>query len=104
MKEFIFFVLLVGGKSFFEFVGDKFVIGFWLENGVLLLEFCQVFKYYGVVIVFYFMNFIFDGEVLKIILIVGQLGFGKLILGSLMLGFNVLLMGEVWFKGWDINC
>ncbi|WP_305985152.1 ABC transporter ATP-binding protein [Roseibium sp. MMSF_3544] len=102
-KELISSVPLVGGKSFLEPAGEETATGFRSENGEPLLELRQVSKHYGAVTALHPMNFTLDGEVPKIISIVGQSGSGKSTLGSLMLGFNAPSTGEVRFKGRDIN-
>lgn len=100
-KELISSVPLVGGESF---LGDS--VGAAPINrgtpGVPLLEFRGVSKSYGNVTALHPMSFALDGEVPKIISIVGQSGSGKSTMGSLMLGFNPPSTGEVLFEGKDI--
>ncbi|MGR3514459.1 MAG: ABC transporter ATP-binding protein [Paracoccaceae bacterium] len=100
-KELISSVPLVGGESF---LGDS--VGAAPANrgtpGVPLLEFRGVSKSYGSVTALQPMSFALDGEVPKIISIVGQSGSGKSTMGSLMLGFNPPSSGEVLFEGKDI--
>lgn len=100
-KELISSVPLVGGESF---LGDS--VGAAPANrgkpGVPLLEFRGVSKSYGSVTALQPMSFALDGEVPKIISIVGQSGSGKSTMGSLMLGFNPPSTGEVLFEGKDI--
>lgn len=100
-KELISSVPLVGGESFLE---DE--VGAPPINrgkpGVPLLEFDGVSKSYGAVTALQPMSFRLDGEVPKIISIVGQSGSGKSTMGSLMLGFNPPSTGKVLFEGQDI--
>ena len=49
------------------------------------------------------MSFALDGEVPKIISVVGQSGSGKSTMGGLMLGFTPPTEGRVLFRGQDIN-
>ncbi|MEL7152007.1 MAG: ABC transporter ATP-binding protein [Pseudomonadota bacterium] len=100
-RELISSVPLVGGESFLD---DE--IGAPPANrgkpGVPLLEFKGVSKTYGNVTALQPMSFKLDGEVPKIISIVGQSGSGKSTMGSLMLGFNPPSTGQVLFEGQDI--
>lgn len=100
-QELISSVPLVGGESFLD---DE--IGAPPANrgrpGVPLLEFKGVSKTYGNVTALQPMSFKLDGEVPKIISIVGQSGSGKSTMGSLMLGFNPPSTGQVLFEGQDI--
>ncbi len=100
-RELISSVPLVGGESF---LGDS--VGAPPVNrgtpGVPLLEFRNVSKTYGGITALQPMSFALDGEVPKIISIVGQSGSGKSTMGSLMLGFNPPSTGEVLFEGKDI--
>ncbi|MEM6384707.1 MAG: ABC transporter ATP-binding protein [Pseudomonadota bacterium] len=100
-KELISSVPLVGGASFLgESVGAKPVGR--SASGVPLLEFRGVSKTYGTVTALHPMSFALDGEVPKIISIVGQSGSGKSTMGSLMLGFNPPSTGQVVFEGKDV--
>jgi peptide/nickel transport system ATP-binding protein len=101
-KELISSVPLVGGESFIE-PAAAVPKGFTTEDGTPLLELKNVGKKYGEVTALHPMSFKLDGEVPKIISIVGQSGSGKSTMGSLMLGFNPPSTGEVLFKGQDIN-
>ncbi|MEM9844770.1 MAG: ABC transporter ATP-binding protein [Pseudomonadota bacterium] len=100
-QELILSVPLVGGESFLD---DE--VGAPPINrgkpGVPLLEFKKVSKSYGSVTALQPMSFQLDGEVPKIISIVGQSGSGKSTMGSLMLGFNPPSTGQVLFEGQDI--
>ena len=100
-KELISSVPLVGGESF---LGDS--VGAPPVNrgqsDVPLLEMRSVSKRYGEVTALHPMSFALDGEVPKIISIVGQSGSGKSTMGSLMLGFNPPSTGQVMFEGKDI--
>ncbi|MEM8630920.1 MAG: ABC transporter ATP-binding protein [Pseudomonadota bacterium] len=100
-RELISSVPLVGGESFLD---DE--VGAPPVNrgkpGVPLLEFSGVSKTYGAVTALQPMSFRLDGEVPKIISIVGQSGSGKSTMGSLMLGFNPPSTGQVLFEGQDI--
>lgn len=100
-RELISSVPLVGGESFLD---DE--IGAPPANrgklGVPLLEFKGVSKTYGDVTALQPMSFKLDGDVPKIISIVGQSGSGKSTMGSLMLGFNPPSTGQVLFEGQDI--
>ena len=100
-KELISSVPLVGGDSFLD---DE--VGAPPANrgkpGVPLLEFRGVSKSYGPITALQPMSFRLDGEVPKIISIVGQSGSGKSTMGSLMLGFNPPSTGQVLFEGQDI--
>lgn len=97
-KELISSVPLVGGESFIE-RSPEILKG---EAGPLL-EFDNVTKRYGDVTALHPMSFSLDGEVPKIISVVGQSGSGKSTMGSLMLGFNPPSEGTVTFRGKDIN-
>jgi peptide/nickel transport system ATP-binding protein len=101
-KELISSVPLVGGESFIE-ASAAVPKGFTTEDGTPLLELKNVGKKYGEVTALHPMSFKLDGEVPKIISIVGQSGSGKSTMGSLMLGFNPPSTGQVLFKGQDIN-
>ncbi len=101
-KELISSVPLVGGESFIE-PAAAVPKGFTTEDGTPLLELKNVGKVYGDVTALHPMSFKLDGEVPKIISIVGQSGSGKSTMGSLMLGFNPPSTGQVLFKGQDIN-
>ena len=68
-----------------------------------LLEFDAVSKVYGGVTALHPMSFALDGEVPKIISIVGQSGSGKSTMGSIMLGFNPPSSGAVRFEGRDVQ-
>ena len=100
-KELISSVPLVGGESFLddEVGAPPAKRG---KPGVPLLEFRGVSKSYGSVTALQPMSFRLDGEVPKIISIVGQSGSGKSTMGSLMLGFNPPSEGQVLFEGQDI--
>ncbi|WP_425092168.1 ABC transporter ATP-binding protein [Tropicimonas sp. S265A] len=102
-RELISSVPLVGGDSFLDPAPAKPAAGFVTEDGTPLLELRNVTKQYGTVTALHPMSFTLDGEVPKIISIVGQSGSGKSTMGSLMLGFNEPTEGEVLFKGRDIN-
>ena len=97
-KELISSVPLVGGESFIEST-PEILKG---EAGPLL-EFRNVTKRYGEVAALHPLSFTLDGEVPKIISVVGQSGSGKSTMGSLMLGFNPPTEGTVTFRGRDIN-
>lgn len=97
-KELISSVPLVGGESFIERTPD-ILRG---EAGPLL-KFDNVTKRYGSVTALHPLSFSLDGEVPKIISVVGQSGSGKSTMGSLMLGFNPPTEGQVTFRGKDIN-
>lgn len=101
-RELISSAPLVGGDSFLD---DR--VGAPPINrgkpGVPLLEFRNVSKTYGNVTALQPMSFKLDGEVPKIISIVGQSGSGKSTMGSLMLGFNPPSSGQVLFEGQDIS-
>ncbi|MDJ0860592.1 MAG: ABC transporter ATP-binding protein [Dinoroseobacter sp.] len=102
-QELISSVPLVGGESFLDPAPATPAEGFKTEDGTPLLELRNVTKRYGSVTALHPMSFTLDGEVPKIISIVGQSGSGKSTMGSLMLGFNAPTEGEVLFKGRDIN-
>lgn len=97
-KQLISSVPLVGGESFIQ-RAPAVLRG---EPGPLL-EFDKVTKQYGAVTALHPMSFTLDGEVPKIISVVGQSGSGKSTMGSLMLGFNPPSSGTVTFRGRDIN-
>lgn len=97
-KQLISSVPLVGGDSFIEST-PNILKG---EAGPLL-KFDNVTKRYGAVTALHPLSFTLDGEVPKIISVVGQSGSGKSTMGSLMLGFNPPTEGQVTFKGKDIN-
>ncbi|WP_421904654.1 ABC transporter ATP-binding protein [Mameliella sp.] len=97
-KQLISSVPLVGGESFIEST-PEILRG---EAGPLL-EFDRVTKRYGAVTALHPLSFSLDGEVPKIISVVGQSGSGKSTMGSLMLGFNPPTEGTVTFRGKDIN-
>ncbi|MEO1550238.1 MAG: ABC transporter ATP-binding protein [Pseudomonadota bacterium] len=100
-RELISSVPLVGGDSF---LGDS--IGappvHRGQSAAPLLEMRGVSKRYGDVTALSPMSFALEGDVPKIISIVGQSGSGKSTLGSLMLGFNRPSTGQVMFEGKDI--
>ncbi|MEM9796125.1 MAG: ABC transporter ATP-binding protein [Pseudomonadota bacterium] len=100
-RDLISSVPLVGGESFLE---DA--VGAPPTNrgkpGVPLLEFEGVSKTYGSVTALQPLSFALDGEVPKIISIVGQSGSGKSTMGSLMLGFNRPSTGRVLYEGQDV--
>ena len=97
-RELISSVPLVGGRSFISRSKNP-PKG---EKGPLLrLE--DVSKTYGDLTALHPMSFVLDGEVPKIISVVGQSGSGKSTLGSLMLGFVEPTSGKVLFRGQDIN-
>ena len=100
-RELISSVPLVGGESFLDPSPATPATGHASEEP--LLELKGVSKVYGDVTALHPMSFTLDGEVPKIISIVGQSGSGKSTMGSLMLGFNAPTTGEVRFKGRDIN-
>lgn len=97
-KQLISSVPLVGGESFIEST-PEILRG---EPGTLL-QFDNVAKRYGAVTALHPMSFTLDGEVPKIISVVGQSGSGKSTMGSLMLGFHAPTTGSVTFRGRDIN-
>ena len=97
-KELISSVPLVGGESFIV-RSPEILKG---EPGPLL-EFDRVAKRYGDVTALHPVSFSLDGEVPKIISVVGQSGSGKSTMGSLMLGFTPPSEGTVTFRGRDIN-
>ena len=97
-RELISSVPLVGGASFIE-SAPEVLRG---EPGPLL-QFENVSKRYGAVTALHPMSFALDGEVPKIISVVGQSGSGKSTMGSLMLGFNPPSEGRVLFRDRDIN-
>ncbi|MDJ0825395.1 MAG: ABC transporter ATP-binding protein [Rhodobacter sp.] len=100
-KDLISSVPLVGGESFLDAeVGAPPVNRG--KDGVPLLEFEDVRKDYGAVTALQPMSFKLDGEVPKIISIVGQSGSGKSTMGSIMLGFNPPSTGRVLFEGQDV--
>ncbi|MEM7720897.1 MAG: ABC transporter ATP-binding protein [Pseudomonadota bacterium] len=102
-QELIHSVPLVGGDSFLDPAPAQPAQGFKTDDGTPLLELDGVSKVYGNVTALHPMSFQLDGEVPKIISIVGQSGSGKSTMGSLMLGFNEPSAGRVLFKGDDIN-
>ncbi|WP_147124663.1 ABC transporter ATP-binding protein [Shimia ponticola] len=93
-------VPLVGGDSFLDPSGKTPSNRAGAEP---LMEFRDVTKRYGQVTAVHPMSFQLDGEVPKIISIVGQSGSGKSTMGSLMLGFNPPTEGQVLFEGQDIS-
>ena len=97
-RELISSVPLVGGDSFIE-RSPEILRG---EPGPLL-QFERVTKRYGEVTALHPMSFALDGEVPKIISVVGQSGSGKSTMGGLMLGFTPPTEGRVLFRGQDIN-
>jgi ABC-type glutathione transport system ATPase component len=99
-RQLISSVPLVGGESFLDPSGAA-PKGRGTP-GVPLLEFREVSKAYGEVTALHPMSFSLDGEVPKIISIVGQSGSGKSTMGSIMLGFNPPTTGEVMFEGTDV--
>ena len=101
-KELISSVPLVGGESFLDDAVGAPPIN-RAETEEPLLEFQTVSKVYGQVTALHPMSFKLDGEVPKIISIVGQSGSGKSTMGSLMLGFNPPTTGTVLFEGRDVN-
>ncbi|MEL6533680.1 MAG: ATP-binding cassette domain-containing protein, partial [Pseudomonadota bacterium] len=102
-RELISSVPLVGGESFLDPAPASPAAGYASPDGTPLLELENVSKAYGAVTALQRMSFKLDGEVPKIISIVGQSGSGKSTMGSLMLGFNPPSTGAVRFKGRDIN-
>ncbi len=101
-KELISSVPLVGGESFLDAAPATPAKGFTTDDGTPLLELNGASKTYGAVTALHPMSFKLDGEVPKIISIVGQSGSGKSTMGSLMLGFNAPTTGKVLFKGKDV--
>lgn len=97
-RELISSLPLVGGDSFLRSTPDV-LRG---EPGPLM-QFDGVSKRYGAVTALHSMSFALDGEVPKVISVVGQSGSGKSTMGSLMLGFNSPTEGKVTFRGRDIN-
>ncbi len=101
-KQLISSVPLVGGDSFLdEGIGAPPVNR--SAGAEALLEFDAVSKTYGDVTAVHPMSFKLDGEVPKIISIVGQSGSGKSTMGGMMLGFTPPSSGRVLFEGKDIN-
>lgn len=101
-KQLISSVPLVGGDSFLdEGLGAPPVNR--STGSEPLLEFDAVTKRYGDVTAVQPMSFKLDGEVPKIISIVGQSGSGKSTMGDMMLGFTPPSGGRVMFEGKDIN-
>ncbi|MFK7792096.1 MAG: ABC transporter ATP-binding protein [Devosiaceae bacterium] len=102
-KQLISSVPLVGGESFL----DTQSLGAPPINRSAgsepLLQFDAVTKRYGDVTAVQPMSFKLDGEVPKIISIVGQSGSGKSTMGDMMLGFTPPSGGRVMFEGKDIN-
>ncbi|MEM6381788.1 MAG: ABC transporter ATP-binding protein [Pseudomonadota bacterium] len=95
-------VPLVGGDSFLdaENVGAPAIKRETSDKP--LLEFDNVSKVYDGVTAVHPMSFKLDGEVPKIISIVGQSGSGKSTMGGMMLGFNKPSSGRVLFEGEDV--
>ncbi len=100
-KDLISSVPLVGGPSFLDGSPNAAPSGRG-KPGVPLLEFRGVTKRYGEVTALHPLSFQLDGEVPKIISIVGQSGSGKSTMGGLMLGFTEPTEGEVLFEGQDL--
>lgn len=101
-KQLISSVPLVGGDSFLdEGLGAPPVNR--SAGSEPLLQFDGVTKTYGDVTAVHPMSFKLDGEVPKIISIVGQSGSGKSTMGDMMLGFTPPSAGRVMFEGKDIN-
>ena len=101
-KQLISSVPLVGGESFLDdSIGAPPVNR--SAGSEPLLEFDNVSKTYGDVTALHPMSFSLDGEVPKIISIVGQSGSGKSTMGGMMLGFTPPSTGRVMFEGADIN-
>ncbi|MEM1288571.1 MAG: ABC transporter ATP-binding protein [Pseudomonadota bacterium] len=95
-------VPLVGGESFLDTEGVG-APGIKREGAQHpLLEFDAVSKVYDGVTAVHPMSFKLDGDVPKIISIVGQSGSGKSTMGSMMLGFNKPTTGRVLFEGQDV--
>ncbi|MCK0166714.1 ABC transporter ATP-binding protein [Jannaschia sp. S6380] len=97
-RQLIASVPLVGGESFIEATPDIL-----RGQAGALLEFENVTKRYGAVTALHPLSFALDGEVPKIISVVGQSGSGKSTMGSLMLGFTPPTEGRILFRGRDIN-
>ncbi len=97
-RELISSVPLVGGESFIQSTPE-------VLRGPPgpLLQFESVTKRYGALTALHPLSFTLDGEVPKIISVVGQSGSGKSTMGSLMLGFTPPTGGRVLFRGQDIN-
>ena len=94
-------VPLVGGESFLdEGIGAPPVNR--AASDKPLLEFDAVSKVYDGVPAVHPMSFTLNGEVPKIISIVGQSGSGKSTMGGMMLGFTPPSSGKVLFEGDDI--
>ena len=94
-------VPLVGGESFLDdSVGAPPVNR--SATSEPLMEFDGVTKRYGAVTAVHPMSFKLDGEVPKIISIVGQSGSGKSTMGGIMLGFTPPTEGTVKFEGQDV--
>jgi ABC-type glutathione transport system ATPase component len=101
-KQLISSVPLVGGDSFLdEGLGAPPMNR--SAGSEPLLQFDGVTKTYGDVTAVHPMSFKLDGEVPKIISIVGQSGSGKSTMGDMMLGFTAPSSGKVMFEGQDIN-
>lgn len=101
-KQLISSVPLVGGDSFLdEGLGAPPMNR--SAGSEPLLQFDDVTKTYGDVTAVHPMSFKLDGEVPKIISIVGQSGSGKSTMGDMMLGFTAPSSGKVMFEGQDIN-
>jgi ABC-type glutathione transport system ATPase component len=100
-RDLISSVPLVGGESFLDPAPAAPPKGRG-KPGVPLLAFEGVSKVYGENTALHPMSFALDGEVPKIVSIVGQSGSGKSTMGSLMLGFNAPTTGRVLFEGADV--
>ncbi|MEM8824481.1 MAG: ABC transporter ATP-binding protein [Pseudomonadota bacterium] len=100
-KDLISSVPLVGGESFLDPAPAAPPKGRG-KPGVPLLAFENVSRVYGAVTALHPMSFALDGEVPKIVSIVGQSGSGKSTMGSLMLGFNTPSTGRVLYEGADV--
>lgn len=101
-RELISSVPLVGGESFLDPTPATPATGYTSPDGVPLLELDGVSKAYGSLTALHPMSFTLDGEVPKIISIVGQSGSGKSTMGGIMLGFKPPSHGKVLFKGKDV--
>jgi peptide/nickel transport system ATP-binding protein len=101
-RELISSVPQVGGASFLDPAPATPAVGDHAADGTPLLELRGVSKAYGAVQALHPMSFRLDGEVPRIISIVGQSGSGKSTMGALMLGFNAPSTGQVLFRGRDV--
>ncbi|MEL6587536.1 MAG: ABC transporter ATP-binding protein, partial [Pseudomonadota bacterium] len=101
-KDLISSVPLVGGDSFLDDAPAEPPKGRGTP-GVALLQFDGVSKVYGANTALHPLSFALEGDVPKIVSIVGQSGSGKSTMGSLMLGFNDPSTGKVLYEGQDVS-